>query len=71
MKQRIFWIDRIEKLWAERSVFWLSGVRRTGKTFLCRSLRDCEYFDCELPRIRHLMDDPEGFLERQALNYAI
>jgi len=43
-------------------VLWLSGVRRVGKTFLCRSLADTEYLDCELPRIRHLLEDPEGFL---------
>ena len=42
---------------------WLSGVRRVGKTCLCRSLRDIEYFDCELPRIRRLMIDPQAFLE--------
>lgn len=41
---------------------WLAGVRRVGKTFLCQSLEDIEYFDCELPRTRRQMDDPEGFL---------
>ena len=35
--------------WKERSVIWLSGVRRAGKTVLCQSLPDVEYFDCELP----------------------
>lgn len=43
---------------------WLSGARRVGKTLLCRSLKDVEYFDCELPRIRRLMGDPEAFLEQ-------
>ena len=42
---------------------WLAGVRRVGKTYLCQSLLDIEYFDCELPRIRRMMQDPEGFLE--------
>ena len=37
----------------------LSGVRRAGKTFLSQSLRDIEYFDCELPRVRRMIDDPE------------
>jgi predicted AAA+ superfamily ATPase len=37
-------------------------VRRVGKTFLCRSLHDIEYFDCELPRTRRTMTDPEPFL---------
>lgn len=52
----------IEEAWERRSVLWLAGVRRAGKTFLCRSLDDVEYFDCELPRTRRLLDDPERFL---------
>lgn len=62
MIQRDFWIDKIEKAWQQRSVIWLSGVRRVGKTFLCQSLPAVEYFDCELPRVRRTMDDPEAFL---------
>ncbi len=42
---------------------WLSGVRWVGKTFLTLSLPNIEYFDCELPRIRRMMEDPEGFLK--------
>ncbi len=42
---------------------WLSGVRRVGKTTLCRELADIEYLDCELPRVRERLQDPEGFLE--------
>lgn len=37
-------------------------MRRVGKTFLCRSLPDIVYFDCELPRTRRMMEDPESFL---------
>ncbi|MBZ5525375.1 MAG: DUF4143 domain-containing protein, partial [Acidobacteriia bacterium] len=40
----------------------LAGVRRVGKTVLCQSLQEIEYFDCELPRIRRMMEDPEEFL---------
>jgi predicted AAA+ superfamily ATPase len=63
MVKRHFWIDRLEEAWKRRSVVWLSGVRRAGKTFLSQSLRDVEYFDCELPRVRRMIDDPEGFLQ--------
>jgi hypothetical protein len=63
MVKRHFWIDRLEGAWDRRSVVWLSGVRRAGKTFLSQSLRDIEYFDCELPRVRRMIDDPEGFLQ--------
>ena len=62
MVKRHFWIDRLEEAWKRRSVVWLSGVRRAGKTFLSQSLRDIEYFDCELPRVRRMIEDPEGFL---------
>ena len=42
---------------------WLSGVRRVGKTYLCQSLEDIEYFDCELPRVRRMVEDPQAFLD--------
>jgi len=63
MVTRHYWLDLIEQAWQRRSVLWLAGVRRAGKTFLCRSLGDVEYFDCELPRTRRSMEDPEGFLD--------
>jgi len=62
MKQRSFWLEQIGKAWESRSVIWLSGVRRVGKTFLSQSLTDAEYFDCELPRVRAMLEDAEGFL---------
>lgn len=65
-KKRTFWLDKIEKAWKRRSVLWLSGVRRAGKTVLCQSLEEAQYFDCELPRIRRQMEDPESFLESLA-----
>ena len=61
--QRNFWIQRIEEAWLDRSVIWLTGVRRAGKTSLCQSLPSIEYFDCELPRVRRLLEDPEAFLK--------
>jgi predicted AAA+ superfamily ATPase len=63
MVERHYWIDRIDEAWGRRSVVWLAGVRRVGKTYLCQSLPNIEYFDCELPRVRRMMEDPEGFLD--------
>jgi len=63
MVQRSFWINLIEQAWRTRNVVWLTGVRRAGKTCLCESLRDIEYFDCELPRVRRMMVDPQSFLD--------
>ena len=62
MVRRKHWIKTIEDLWAARSVVWLAGVRRAGKTVLCQSLPDIEYLDCELPSTRRALEDPEGFL---------
>src|SRR5258708_25357327 len=62
MIQRHFWQKELERAWSERRIVWLAGVRRVGKTVLCQSLKDVEYFDCELPRIRRMMEDPEDFL---------
>lgn len=64
MVAREFWIDRIYNFWKERTLIWLTGVRRTGKTYLCQSLEKVEYFDCELPHVRKSMSDPEVFLKK-------
>lgn len=60
---RKYWIDKIESAWKLRSIVWVSGVRRVGKTILCKSLQDIEYFDCELPATRRILEDPESFLK--------
>ncbi|MBI4026942.1 MAG: AAA family ATPase, partial [Verrucomicrobia bacterium] len=62
MVNRQYWINLVEKAWERKPVVWLSGVRRAGKTWLCQSLSEVEYFDCELPRVRMQMEDPEEFL---------
>lgn len=64
MVKRHYWIEQIERQWRRRSILWLRGVRRVGKTLLSQSLSQIEYFDCELPRIRRAMEDPEAFLRR-------
>ncbi len=63
MVKRHFWLGQIENFWRKRNVVWLSGVRRVGKTFLCQSIPDIEYFDCELPRVRAILEDPQAFLK--------
>lgn len=62
MVKRESWLRKIDAAWRRRCVVWLHGVRRSGKTSLCRMLPDVEYFDCELPRVRRAMADPEAFL---------
>lgn len=62
MVKRRFWLSALETAWRQRSLVWLRGVRRAGKTSLCQSLPGVEYFDCELPRVRLRMEDAESFL---------
>jgi predicted AAA+ superfamily ATPase len=62
---RRFWLDRLNQAWQRRSVLWLTGVRRTGKTFLSRCIPQAEYFDCELPSVRRQFTDPESFLRER------
>jgi predicted AAA+ superfamily ATPase len=62
MVKRRFWLELIEREWKRRPVLWLRGVRRAGKTCLAQNLPHIEYFDCELPRVRRAMEDPEAFL---------
>ncbi len=62
MVRRLFWEQKLRSAFRRRSVVWLMGVRRVGKTVLARSLAGFEYLDCELPRVRRMLDDPEGFL---------
>ena len=59
--ERKFWLKTIEKFWKRTNLIWLYGVRRSGKTYLTKSLKKVEYFDCELPRVRRFFDDPEEF----------
>jgi predicted AAA+ superfamily ATPase len=62
MVERPFWLSRFRTAFARRHLVWLMGVRRAGKTVLAQSLPRFEYLDCELPRVRRQLDDPEGFL---------
>lgn len=66
MIKRTLWLDRINQAWAKRSVIWLSGVRRVGKTTLARMLPDAVYMNCDLPSVVRTLGDPELFLGGQA-----
>ena len=61
MNKRSYWIQRVEEAHERKSLVWLSGVRRSGKTTLTKSLHNPEYFDCELPKVRELLSSPEDF----------
>ncbi len=62
--RRDFWLERIDAAFRERSVVWLSGVRRAGKTTLAKTIPGASYHDCELVRVRRELEDPEYFFSR-------
>lgn len=61
-RTRHFWLRQLAAAWRGKTVVWLSGVRRSGKTVLARSLPRAEYLDCELPSVRRILAQPEAFL---------
>jgi hypothetical protein len=61
MRARPFWLDEIARLWTQKPIVWLSGVRRVGKTSLCRQIPDGHYFNCDLPSVQRQLADPEMF----------
>ncbi len=65
MIKRSLWLARIQQAWTLRSIVWLSGVRRVGKTTLARMLPDAVYFNCDLPSTLRALEDPELFLDSQ------
>jgi predicted AAA+ superfamily ATPase len=63
MVKRPFWIQQIQAAWEKRSVVWLSGVRRVGKTTLAQMLHNTVYLNCDLPSVNRQMADPESFYD--------
>lgn len=64
MIDRPLWKQRIQQAWKEAPIVWLSGVRRSGKTTLARSLAaagQIRYVNCDLPSAADRVRDPELF----------
>lgn len=66
MIERQFWLRQIHEAWNRRSIVWLSGVRRVGKTTITRMLPDSVYMNCDLPSTIRSLEDPELFFENQS-----
>ena len=65
MINRSLWLDSIQRAWSHRSIVWLSGVRRVGKTTLTKMLADAIYINCDLPSVQRALEEPELFLDNQ------
>lgn len=61
MITRSFWISRVLEAWKKRSIVWLAGVRRSGKTTLAKMLPKAHYLNCDLPSSAQRLEDPESF----------
>ncbi|MBI2602462.1 MAG: ATP-binding protein [Deltaproteobacteria bacterium] len=61
MIERLFWKQRVTLALKRRPIVWLAGVRRVGKTTLCKQLKSVVYMDCELPSVRRQLEDIEYF----------
>ncbi len=62
---RPVWVSRILGLWRTRSIVWLAGARRLGKTELAKQIPEARLFNCDLPSVRSRLADPEAFLAGQ------
>ena len=62
MITRTYWKEKIQNAWKERNIVWLSGVRRVGKTCLCKQMDNITYLNCDLPSVKSQAEDPEFFL---------
>lgn len=63
IKNRPFWVAKIEEAWKKRPIVWLSGVRRVGKTTLSKMFHDATYMNCDLPSVARNLADPELFFD--------
>jgi hypothetical protein len=64
MTGRPFWIDLIYECWKLRSIVWLSGVRRVGKTTIAKMIPDAIYHNCDLPSVARKLEDPEFYFQQ-------
>ncbi len=71
MVQRPFWIQKIKDAWEKRSLVWLSGVRRVGKTTLAKMIPSIIYLNCDLPSVQRELQEPEFFYRSLPLDSKI
>jgi len=65
MKNRPHWLKRISDAWAEVSLVWLCGVRRSGKTVIAKMLSSDEtlFLNCDLPSVGERVRNPVLFFQ--------
>lgn len=57
---RPFWTARVFQGWSKAPIVWLSGVRRSGKSWLAQQLPNATILNCDLPSVQRMAEDPES-----------
>lgn len=63
MDRRRIWLHRVDAALQRAPICWLSGVRRVGKSTLCRSLAGAQVLNCDLPEVNSLLMEPVRFFK--------
>ena len=58
MIYRPYGLKLIDNEWDIRQLIWLSGVRRSGKTTLCKMIPDAVYLNWDLPSVARQLENP-------------
>lgn len=61
--RRPYWENLLAASWRKRSIIWLAGVRRTGKTTLAKSLEGFSYYNCDDSDVQDTLKNPKPFLK--------
>jgi uncharacterized protein len=59
---RPLWLGQLHDVLRRAPICWLSGVRRVGKTTLCRELEGATFLNCDLPEVAEQLGEPLRFL---------
>src|SRR4030042_1674295 len=71
MINRFFWLRKMDDGWENRPLVWLSGVRRSGKTTLCKMIPDAVFMNCDLPSVGRQLENPEYFFNNQPVGTTV
>lgn len=63
MIKRNFWIKKILEAWKKYPIVWIFGIKEVGKTSLVKEFNEALYLNCDLPRVRSLLNNPEYFFK--------
>jgi len=63
MVKRDYWLKKIDLAWSKRSLVWLSGVRRVGKTTIAKEIEGALLLNCDLPSVKESLSNPEFFFK--------